>query len=159
MKIEIFTKSLPYENGFVLYRTEFLDGNKFDTVKEFETTNSQLQADLLNVGLSLKYIIDFDKKFGVIITQGYQTRQTDKDYKQIQTKEKYRIYKESKERCDAIIYTENIELFENFYYSQRFYDNSLIRKMFARIIELQKESLIKIRLPEKVIIQWQDRKR
>jgi len=155
MKIEIDTKSRRYENGFALYRTEYIDGNKLETTKEFEICDTQFQADLLNIGLALKYLINFDNQFGIIIKSDYEQIRTDKDFKKIRHKEKFRCYKESGEIVDTVIYTENVEVFENLYYSQRYYENVLIRKMLARVIELQKTSCIKISLAKEQAAIWE----
>lgn len=161
MLIEIFTKALLYNNGFYLYRTEVLTsayGKDENTVKEFWECNTQFEADLLNVGLALKYITDFDKQFGIEVKAGFIERKADNDFKNInkqsKAKEKYRAYKESEEKCPAIVYTENTEVFNNLYYSIRYYESVIIRKMLAKIQLLQNQSLITISMPTEILENW-----
>lgn len=155
MNIKIVTKAVPYEGHYILYRTEFLDEVEVNKEKEDADCISQLEADLLNIGLSLKYLIAFDSQFGIVVKSEYNERHSDKDYKQLRVRETYRCYKESNEKAKAVIITTNIEVFENFYYSLRYYENKLIRIMFARIDELLKSSLIKISMPDDILNEWQ----
>ncbi len=140
----------------MLYKTEFVNESKFELDKIFAETNSLLQADLLNVGLALKHIIDNKNKYGIEFFNGFEKVFNDKDYKQIRKKEKHWRDKYTFEKVEIYVLTSNIEVFENLYYSVRAYDNILTRRLFARIIELQKNHLISVTMPDDILLEWKN---
>lgn len=158
MLIEIITKSVPYENSFVLYRNEFIDGEKTNAVKTIADCECQLESDLLNIGLSIKSLTEFNQQFGIEVKSSFRKRTREQDWKQVffAGKDRFLAYTESNEKVIEKVYTENIEVFENFKYPMRFYESRKIRLMIARIKTLSEDNCITVTLPQEKMLEWQE---
>lgn len=139
----IFTKSIADGIGYQVIKTEYIDFIKTGISRNVYLTDNKDTADVYNIGTSLSYLIEQDKKFGVSINIEAQASTGDKQYKQIKTKQKYVIYKGTNIKRFAFVITDNEKVYKSISYSMREFDYFTTR-MINRIIYLKQKHLIKV---------------
>ena len=65
MLIQLFTESIPTDNGFDLKQYLYFNFNNVGIATGKYFGNDKLFADILNVGFACKNIVDGDKPFGL----------------------------------------------------------------------------------------------
>jgi hypothetical protein len=148
MLIQIFTSSKRIdENSFMIKRVLYTDYLSLESLKETQETDSQLLADIYNIGFAMRSIIEDDRKFGIVHKElKYKHQQfsgTDSG-KSIKNYSSWIEYETGIKRF-ATVYTENEEVFNNIRYSLRTTDKHTI-KCLNKIIQLKQEFSIGVSL-------------